>query len=60
MKLTDIIQSENPTDQISELQNGRQYPHPDVARAKKALDPKLHDINDPLIRKDKKVRVDGR
>lgn len=58
MKLTDIIQSENPTDQISELQNGRQYPHPDVARAKKALDPKLHDINDPLIRKDKKVRVD--
>ncbi|MCM1543689.1 MAG: phage portal protein [Ruminococcus sp.] len=59
MKLTDIIQTENPTEQINALQGGRQHAIPDVARGKKALDPKLHDINDPLIRKDKKVRVDA-
>lgn len=58
MKLKDIIQSENPTDQISALQSGRNHPIPDAEQAKKALDPKLHDINDPIKRKDKQVRVD--
>lgn len=59
MKLKDIIQSENPTEQISALQTGRLHAIPDTAAAKKALDPKLHDINNPLIRKDKQVRVDA-
>lgn len=59
MKLKDIIQSENPTDQISALQSGRNHPIPDAEKAKKALDPKLHDINDPIKRKDKQVRVDA-
>lgn len=59
MKLSDIIQSENPNQQISALQSGRIHPMPDMAQAKKALDPKLHDINNPLIRKDKQVRVDA-
>jgi SPP1 family phage portal protein len=58
MKLKDIIQSENPSEQISLLQSGRIHPTPDTATAKKALDPKLHDINNPIIRKDKQVIVD--
>lgn len=58
MKLKDIIQSENPTDQISALQSGRNHPIPDAEQAEKALDPKKHDINDPIKRKDKQVRVD--
>ncbi len=59
MKLKDIIQSDNPTDQISALQSGRIHPIPDTEAAKKALDPTLHDINNPLIRKDKKVLVNA-
>lgn len=59
MKLQDIIQSDNPNDQISALQSGRIHPIPDIEAAKKALDPTLHDINNPLIRKDKKVLVNA-
>lgn len=59
MKLIDIINSENPSEQISALQGGRKYPLPDTEAANKALDPKLHDINDPLKRKDKQVRLDA-
>lgn len=58
MKVIDIINSQNPTDQIEELKSCRYIPQPDVERARKALDPKLHDINDPIKRKDKQVRVD--
>lgn len=58
MKLVDIIKSENPTEQINGLQGGRKNALPDTEAAKKALDPKLHDINDPIKRKDKQVRMD--
>lgn len=58
MKLIDIINSENPADQINELKSGRTHAAPNVDAANKALDPKMHDIMNPLLRKDKKVRVD--
>lgn len=42
---------------INELKNHRYIEKTDVEAAQKALDPKLHDINDPVIRKDKLVKV---
>lgn len=44
-------------DVISELKAHRYLDFPDVEAANKALDPKLHDVNDPIIRKDKRVSV---
>lgn len=45
-------------DLISELKAHRYTPQPDVAEARKALDPDLHDVNNPILRPDKKVRID--
>lgn len=64
MKVQDIIQKKNLSvsndgDVIAELKGCRYIPQPDTESAKKALDPKLHDINNPIIRPDKKVRVDA-
>ncbi|MCM1168802.1 MAG: phage portal protein [Bacteroides sp.] len=42
---------------IMELKNHRYIAQPDVEAAKKALDPKLHDINDIIKRPDKRVKV---
>lgn len=44
---------------ISELKSSRFIPQPDVEEAKKALNPKLHDVNDPIKRPDKRVKVDA-
>lgn len=48
-----------PSDAISELKSHRYIAQPDTEDAKKALDPKLHDINDPIKRPDKRVKVDS-
>lgn len=59
MTIEEIFKKATANDVISELKSCRFIPQPDVARAEKALDPKLHDINDPIIRKDKRVKVDA-
>lgn len=59
MSLEEIFQQSTSNDVISELKSHRYIAQPDVQRARKALDPKLHDINDELKRKDKRVVVDN-
>lgn len=58
--IQDIIkQASTVSDAITELKSGRNTPIPDVQVARKALDPMMHDINDVIIRPDKKVKVDS-
>lgn len=56
--LDDLFSQATANDIIAELKSHRGTPLPDVDKAKKALDPKLHDINDPILRPDKRVKVD--
>ena len=60
MTIEEIMQLAKSNDwnaAISELKNHRYIPQPDVEAAKKALNPKLHNINDPVLRPDKRVKV---
>ena len=64
MKVQDIIKMKNVPvscdgDVIAEMKGCRYIPQPDIETAKKALDPELHDINNPILRPDKKVKVDA-
>ncbi len=56
MKIADITQKEEIKDVIKDLKSGRLKSLPDVEAANKALDIKRHDVNDPVIRPNKKVR----
>ncbi len=58
MKLEEIINQKKTKDVIRELKSGRQTALPDIEAAKRSINPELHAINDPLIRKDKLVKVD--
>ena len=63
MKVADIILSkgialENDADVITELKGCRYIAQPEVDKANKALNPLLHDIYNPFLRPDKKVKVD--
>lgn len=44
-------------DAISELKSHRYIPQPDTEKANKALNPKLHDINNEILRPNKRVKV---
>lgn len=44
---------------ITDLKNHRYIPQPDVEKAKKALNPELHDIMNPILRPDKHVKIDS-
>lgn len=57
MKVTDIIKAESQNDVIQEMKSHRFIPQPDVEAARKVLDPNEHDINDPILRPDKRVKV---
>ena len=59
MPLDEIFAKATANDVISELKSCRFIPQPDVEQAEKALNPKRHDINDPVKRKDKRVKVDA-
>ena len=59
MPIDEIFKKATANDVISELKSCRFIPQPDVESAEKALNPKLHDINDPVIRKDKRVKIDA-
>lgn len=59
MTIEEIFKKATSNDVISELKSCRFIPQPDTKQAKKALDPKLHDINDRILRPDKRVKVDA-
>lgn len=59
MTIKEIFSKATANDVISELKSCRFIPQPDVESAKKALNPKLHDINDLILRPDKRVKVDA-
>jgi len=59
MTLEEIFKQGTADEVVSELKNHRIIAQPNVEQAKKALDPKLHDINDKIIRPDKRVKIDG-
>lgn len=63
MKVEEIISKknlsvENTGDVIAEMKACRYIPQPDVTKAMKVLDPEQHDINNPILRPDKKVKID--
>lgn len=57
--LEELFKNASANDIIAELKSKRTTAQPDTQQAKKALDPKLHDINDPIIRPDKRVKIDN-
>lgn len=64
MKLQDLIPNQEgqeitTTKVIDDLKQHRYIDQPDVDAAWKAIDPNKHDIMNPLIRKDKWVKVDA-
>ncbi len=59
MTLQEIFSKKTSNEVISELKSRRFIPQPDVESAKKALNPDLHNINDPILRPDKRVKVDA-
>jgi SPP1 family phage portal protein len=59
MDLKTIFSKQTSNDIIAELKSRRLVALPDVEKGKKALDPNLHDINDPIKRADKRVKVDA-
>ena len=52
-----LAREEKGNDVIPELKSHRYIAQPDTEAANKALDPKLHDINDRVLRPDKRVKV---
>lgn len=58
MSIEKILKGDKPNETIAKLKSKRYTEQPDIASAKKALDIKEHDINSPIIRKDKRVVVD--
>ena len=42
---------------IALLKSGRNAPLPEVKQAEKSLDPSLHPVNDPMLRRDKQVET---
>lgn len=60
MKIEELLKlgkSDEVKSVIAELKNHRYSEQPVVEDANKVLNPKLHDINDPIKRKDKRVKV---
>jgi hypothetical protein len=53
MKIEDIFKLDTSNKIIQELKSRRFTAQPDVDVAKKAIDPNLHNINDPILRPDK-------
>jgi len=59
MTIEEIFKQSTSNDVISELKSRRYIPQPDVEAANKALNPELHNINDKILRPDKRVKVDA-
>ena len=59
MPLTDLFKNGSANEIIAELKSKRTTELPDAEQAKKAIDPKKHDIHDPILRPDKRIKVDN-
>ena len=59
MTIEEIFSKDKPDEVIAELKARRHAPQPDTASAKKALEQSLHNINDRILRPDKRVKVDN-
>ena len=57
-QLNELLAGENHSTAIAELKNGRNATEPNAAGYIAQLDPQGHDVNDPVKRRDKKVKVD--
>lgn len=57
MTIEEIFKQATANDVISELKSCRFIPQPDVESAEKALNPVNHDINNVILRPDKRVQV---
>ena len=57
-QLNELLAGENHSTAIAELKNGRNATEPNAAEYIAQLDPQGHDVNDPVKRRDKKVKVD--
>ena len=57
-QINELLASENHSTVIAELKNGRNATEPNAAEYIAQLDPQGHDVNDPVKRRDKKVKVD--
>jgi SPP1 family phage portal protein len=58
MSIEEIFKKSTNNDVINELKSGRLFAHPNVEEALKAIEPELHNINNTLLRPDKRVLVD--
>lgn len=58
MNISELLKGNDHSMVIAELKNGRNASEPDADLYKKHLNPKEHDVCDPLKRRDKKVKVD--
>jgi SPP1 family phage portal protein len=58
MDINQLLSNEDITTVISELKSGRIVCEPDISSYKNQINPSLHDVNDPVKRPNKKVRVD--
>jgi SPP1 family phage portal protein len=58
MDINKLLSNEDITTVITELKSGRIVCEPSVSSYKSQLDPSLHDVNDPVKRPNKKVRID--
>ncbi|MBO9660417.1 MAG: phage portal protein [Chitinophagaceae bacterium] len=51
-----LLSGSDKNEVVSRLMNGRARPLPDIPKIKKELDPTLHEVQDPVIRKKKPVK----
>ena len=56
--ITEVLKLDNPEEIIRELKKGRGSEQPATATYKKQIDPTKHDVMDPGLRPDKRVKVD--
>lgn len=56
--ITKVLTLTDPEEIIRELKKGRGSESPETATYKKQLDPSEHDVMDPALRPDKRVKVD--
>lgn len=59
MTVEEIFALSKSNDVIQELKSRRFIPQPDVEEANNALNPKMHNIMNPILRPDKRVAVDN-
>ncbi len=58
MDIKEIFSQESTNDVVGLLKKGRPTDQPSIEQADKALNPAKHNVNDPLKRKDKRVKID--